>query len=569
MTVLFDDGQVRVLHGDCLVVMAEMEPESVDAIVCDPPYGLEFMGKEWDRPWAVSADAAVGYKGREDNLTLPSHRDGRNANCRRCGGRARGAKRCTCAEPQWDRAPVQDMRDFQDWCEVWAKEALRVIKPGGYLLAFGGTRTYHRMACGVEDAGFEIRDSINWIYGSGFPKSLSVSKAIDKASGVEREVGTQRTNVGMQGGNFAGGGKSGHVDVTVATSAEAQKWDGWETALKPAHELIVVARKPLIGAVIENVLTHGTGAINIDATRISSDYSGPREGENSAERRYTEEGTTDFAAMPGPRGGGPKGRWPTNVVFSHAPQCQEVGTKRVKRSGGDVSGQEPSHTGETGIYGEYERQPFKSHADADGKEAVADWHCVEGCPIAELDRQSGVLKSGGEGADGHIRNPDQTRNAFAAFAGQAVEPGRLYGDEGGASRFFPTFAGDPGFRYVAKASSSERNAGLYELPERPGGVLEGNADTDGARKIGARPDEPVSPTRNFHPTVKPVELMRWLIRLVTPPGGTMLDPFLGSGTTLLAAIAEQVKGIGIEKDPDYAELARERVTNATVQLSMF
>ena len=167
-TPYYSDERVTLYHGDCLDVLRGLPDASVDAIVTDPPYGLEFMGKDWDRPWAVTASAGVGFKGREDNLTLPSHRDGRNANCRTCGGRQRGANRCTCDSPSWDRHPREDMVAFQQWCAEWATECLRVLKPGGHLLAFGGTRTWHRLACAVEDAGFEIRDSIAWLYGSGF-----------------------------------------------------------------------------------------------------------------------------------------------------------------------------------------------------------------------------------------------------------------------------------------------------------------------------------------------------------------------------------------------------------------
>src|SRR5690606_1059180 len=274
----YSDERVTLYHGDCLDVLRGLPDASVDAIVTDPPYGLEFMGKDWDRPWAVTASAGVGFKGREDNLTLPSHRDGRNANCRTCGGRQRGANRCTCDSPSWDRHPREDMVAFQQWCAAWATECLRVLKPGGHMLAFGGSRTWHRLACAVEDAGFEIRDSIAWLYGSGFPKSLDVSKAIDKAAGVEREViGSKVTGNAKQAasrtGEFADGQHGGTqlVDVTAPATPDAERWQGWGTALKPAFEPIVVARKPLAGTVAANVLQHGTGALNIDACRVGDD----------------------------------------------------------------------------------------------------------------------------------------------------------------------------------------------------------------------------------------------------------------------------------------------------------
>jgi site-specific DNA-methyltransferase (adenine-specific) len=197
------------LHeGDCRVVLRGLPEGSVDAVVTDPPYELGFMGRGWDRT-GIAYDVAM-----------------------------------------------------------WA-ECLRVLKPGGHLVAFGGTRTHHRMICAIEDAGFEVRDCLMWLYGSGFPKSLDVSKAIDKAAGAVREVvGKQRTNVGMQGGNFTAGSQSGDVDITTPATPEAAQWQGFGTALKPAWEPICLARKPLAGTVAETVLAHGTGALNIDGCRI-------------------------------------------------------------------------------------------------------------------------------------------------------------------------------------------------------------------------------------------------------------------------------------------------------------
>ena len=293
---------------------------------------------------------------------------------------------------------------FQAWCETWAVEALRVLKPGGHLLAFGGTRTSHRLTCALEDAGFEIRDCLMWLYGSGFPKSKNIS-------------------------------------------------DGRGTALKPAWEPIILARKPLIGTVADNVLKHGTGALNIDASRIGTGDGGLREGEVSADSRYHESGGTDFAMKPGPRGGDAKGRWPANLVL-----------------------------------------------DEDA--------------AALLDEQTGTLTSGK--ADVLQRNSDKFRNTYAQFEGQRVE-GVLYGDSGGASRFF----------YTSKASTQERTAG---------GKVE-----------------------NKHPTVKPVDLMQYLCRLVTPPGGLILDPFCGSGSTLVAALPEGFRVIGIERDEVSVRTALARI----------
>lgn len=329
-----DDGDVGLYLGDCLDVLREMDPESVDAVVCDPPYGLEFMGKEWDR-----------------------------------------------------YAPPQ----FAAWCETWAREALRVLKPGGHLLAFGGTRTFHRLTCGLEDAGLEIRDCLSWLYGSGFPKSLDVSKAIEKAAGAARE------------------------------------WQGWGTALKPAWEPCVVARKPLAGTVAENVQQHGTGALNVDGCRIGAD------------------------------GGG---RWPANVAL-----------------------------------------------DEDA--------------AAMLDAQSGVQRDG-IAVNRNRPEDGSTYNASSYMIGDKRRQDVGYGGSGGASRFY----------YTAKASRADRN-------------------TSGAN--------------NTHPTVKPTDLMRWLVRLVTPPGGVVLDPFAGSGSTLVAARAEGFRAIGIEREEEYAQIIAQRLS----QLSLF
>lgn len=386
-----------ILAGDCIEQMKTLEADSVDAIVTDPPYGLEFMGKDWD-----------GF------------------------GTPLG---------------------FQTWTEQWAREAMRVLKPGGHLLAFGGTRMYHRLAAGIEDAGFEIRDTLMWLYGSGFPKSLDVSKAIDKAAGAERKV------IGKaSGGGFADktigtiGHHKGAPDITAPSTESAKKWQGWGTALKPAVEPIVLARKPLIGTVAENVLQHGTGALNIDASRIGTDGGTQKAADNPGQESQLVYGD-------GLNGGEKQqinaGRWPANILLDEA-------------------------------------------------------------AAALLDEQSGESK------DGTAVNRNRDDDAVCWFGTRKNVQSRIdktFGGYGGASRFF----------YVAKASRSERNKGLE---------------------------------RNIHPTVKPVDLMRYLIRLVTPKGGTVLDPFLGSGTTAVAAIEEGVDWIGCEREPEYLEIIKARVAAA-------
>lgn len=412
---------------DCLLVLASMPDASVDSIVTDPPYLIDFMGKGWD--------AADGIAGKPD---------------------------------------------------VWA-ECLRVLKPGGHLLAFGATRTYHRMTVAIEDAGFEIRDSIHWAYGSGFPKSLDVSKAIDKAAGAERKVVGTNPNVvrtsKTEGGSDYGGFTQANPDVTAPATTEAQQWQGWGTALKPSHEPIVVARKPLAGTVAQNVLAYGTGGLNIDGTRV-----GTEERFNPACR--VEGGTPSIGGGWTATEGRPaKGRWPANTVLTHAADCQATGE---------------TVTDDIALNGEGNDNHFHGnfnggHDKSPKTETITAYDCVPGCPVALLDQQS---------------------------------------DKGGASRFFTTTEWTElddiaPFLYVAKPSKKERNAGV-----------------DGA---------------NQHPTVKPVALMRHLVRLVTPPGGVVLDPFTGSGTTGVAAILEGARFIGIEMTEEYVPIIEARLTHATQQ----
>ncbi|HKY60036.1 MAG TPA: site-specific DNA-methyltransferase [Gemmatimonadota bacterium] len=429
-----DDGDVVLYAGDCVEVMAELPEASVDAVVTDPPYGLEFMGREWD-----------SFKTDKRGLA-------------RTGDTARPGIR-----GEWVSARPQSYdagKPFQTWCETWAAEALRVLKPGGHLVAFGGTRTYHRLACALEDAGFEIRDCLVWLYGSGFPKSLDVSRAIDKAAGAEREV-VERVRVDgkppgriVTGFNHDGSLNPQEMTSSVAITPEAAAWQGWGTALKPGHEPIVLARKPLAErTVVAQVLATGTGALNIDGTRIVPGHANGtgRDGEESSARRYTENGGTSIAALPGPRGGDPAGRWPSNAIFD---------------------------------------EEAASLLDAEVGE-----------------RPAGVAvrhRSGGNTFGGDSRKPPLEDMG--------------YGDTGGPSRFF----------YTAKAGADER---------------------EGSK----------------HPTVKPLALMRWLVRLVTPPGGLVLEPFAGSGTTLRAAREEGFRAIGIEREEEYLADAAHRLR----QLSLF
>ena len=355
----YEDDFVSIHHGDCLTVMADMEPDSIDAIVTDPPYGLSFMGREWDH----------GVPG----------------------------------EPFW-------------------AEALRVAKPGAHLVAFGGTRTYHRLACAIEDAGWEVRDCLGWLYGSGFPKSLDVSKAIDKEAGAEREA--------------------------------AQRWQGWGTALKPAWEPCILARKPLTATVARNVQQYGTGALNIDGCRVewATDTEraevNARTAPNSRHMPENSNGSTGWGSgRVRDRGDltSPQGRWPANIVH-------------------------------------------------DGSDEV-----------------------------------------LAVFPNDS-------------QRFF----------YAAKADKRERDDGLFDAPEREANKWNAGGIGERRRQAG------LGRARNIHPTVKPLALMRWLVRLVTPPDGVVLDPFMGSGTTLKAARAEGHRSIGIDLEREHCEIAWGRMSQGVL-----
>lgn len=389
-------SEYQLYLGDCLEQLRLMPDNSVDSIVTDPPYGLRFMGKKWD----------------------------------------------------YDVPGV----------DVWA-ECLRVLKPGGHLLAFAGTRTQHRMAVRIEDAGFEIRDMIAWVYGSGFPKS--------------RNIGS---------------------DVEGMT--------GWGTALKPALEPVTVARKPLIGTIAETVLEFGTGAINIDACRIATDEilrvgSGGipcrhdenvprgRSGEASADSRYSENGGTDFAMKPGPRGGSPSGRWPANLIH-------------------------------------------------DGSEEVVALFPAEA------------------GASAPVKGTEASRASVGIITGERARVvGAFHSDSGSAARFF----------YCPKASRRDRNEGCEAMERKPLHWSSGDANPGSFQSEGTD-----KTSQNNHPTVKPTELMAYLVRLVTPPDGTVLDPYMGSGSTGKAAMREGFKFIGIERDKDehgnslgYMAIAKARI----------
>ena len=411
----------RVEHGDCRDLLRALPDQSIDSIVTDPPYELGFMGKAWD-------STGIAYQ-----------------------------------------------------VDVW-RECLRVLKHGGHLLAFGGSRTYHRLACAIEDAGFDIRDQIMWVYGSGFPKSLDVSKAIDKQAGAEREVvGTRLTGAAMadrsngRGASDAGSGQN-LINITAPATDAAKQWQGWGTALKPAHEPIVLARKPLDGTVAQNVIWYGTGALNIDGCRVRRD-----EGDVSQAGHRT----ATFGDQQTVSGGDGSGGWSQNDAGRFPANLIHDGSDEVLQLFPDSkSGQPRSDRGSGGI-----------------------WNDGDGTPC---------------------------------------EP--QYGDSGSAARFF----------YCAKANKTDRNEGLDDFtPKR---------DADRVRDDGVGGANPRNRSNtakvNHHPTVKPTMLMRYLVRLVTPPDGLVLDPFCGSGSTGKAAVYERLRFIGFEQSADYVAIAQGRIKYA-------
>jgi site-specific DNA-methyltransferase (adenine-specific) len=441
-------GETYTVHiGNNLDILPTLPDNSVDSIVTDPPYELGFMGKKWD-------SSGIAYS-----------------------------------------------------VELW-RECLRVLKPGGHLLSFGGTRTWHRVAVGIEDAGFEVRDSIAWMYGSGFPKSLDVSKAIDKAAGAKREVLTKTVSdlfgereeeksqrrMSEAHGGIVGNHASERIEIvrkeTAPATQEAQQWEGWGTALKPAFEPIVVARKPLIGTVAENVLEHGTAALNIDGSRIETidNLNGGRYSDDKDETDSVAFGKgvnirskNDFKQ--------PSGRWPANVILD-----------------------------------EYSAEV--------------------------LDEQTVNLKAATSrtARNKHVPMPNHPQ-----LGDLVTHP--VYTDTGGASRFY----------YVAKASKRDRNEGLDELEDGDIPYRSHRANFENTKGIEtpfAGAGRSGNDLKNFHPTVKPTQLMRYLVKLVTPPGGTVLDPFTGSGSTGKAAILEGFRFIGCELTEDYIPIIEGRLKHA-------
>jgi hypothetical protein len=483
------------LHtGDVSAVVRRLRAGYFDACFCDPPYGLGFMGKAWDHG-------------------VPSAR-------------------------------------------VW-KAILRVLKPGAPILAFGGTRTYHRLAAAIEDAGAEIRDQIDWLYGQGFAKALDVQRAISCAECTltGRHFMTKLPKKNRRAG-----------DHICPDAPESLRFTGWHTALQPAHEPICFAMKPIDGTFAQNALVHGVGGLNIEATRIATAESlngGTYYGANPHSSNETTTDRTDGALHLGRLKNGtgltfvqPTGRWPKNVVLSHAPDCRRLGSRKVKASPAWNDNRGPSaFTGEA-------TSPVH-HADADGTETVEAWECVDGCVVRELDTQSGQLQTHG--------GPVTEDMAAMGYGGGAGSARPVIASVGGASRFFQTCNLEPGelaefFRYVAKASRFERDFGCehFRLKSAPETVEreEGTAGMESPRAGAGR----TTGARNHHPTVKPIALTQYVARIPLPPPRVdgeprrLLVPFSGVGSEVIGALRAGWDEVhGIELDPEYVAIAEARI----------
>lgn len=476
---------ISVIQGDVIEVLKSYPDESFTAAFCDPPYGLKFMGKEWDHG-------------------VP-------------------------ASPYW-------------------AEILRVLKPGAILMAFSGTRTWHRLGVAIEDAGFELFDTMMWLHAQGFPKSHSIGKALDKAAGAKREVIIERNKATHQGGSTYQWSQmineTGDCPITAPATDAAKIWEGYGTSLKPAFEPILCARKPRKATYAQTAMEHGTAALNIDGCRIAS------------AKPYVINTWDDGAKPFGDGAGHPftghqqSGRWPANLLLSHTADCIRIGMKKMKQHSGNVSGKEPSHTGDenTSCYGEYNRVAWQRHADADGMETIEVWRCSPDCPVAMLDRQAGQRKSG------HMKAGQQRKKSLGKggyhgnFPDEATAKG-TYGDSGGPSRFF----------YCTKSNKREREVGLRGyFPCLVCGGIDTTHHTDKrGREIPCR--------RDPHTTVKPLTLCEYLARLIVPPEeyrdkAALLVPFAGVMSEAIGAFLagwRNITAIDIEKE--YCEIGQKRI----------
>lgn len=463
-----------VLNGNNIELLKNYPDNYFDSVVTDPPYGL---GKEPDPSELMRAWLETGYHEIQGKGFMGK---------------------------EWDAFVPQP---------IFWKEVFRVLKHGGHVVAFYGTRTYDWGVMAMRFAGFEVRDCIQWLYGSGFPKSYNVGKGIEGKILLGNSNPSEFKNlkgekskqcIGLGNADLIAGHKTKAYEKTKIDveyqSIEGKEWDGWGSALKPANEPIVLARKPLEKglSIAENVLKWGTGGINIDGCRVGNE--GATKRSHQSEYPKKENGTEDRSGHWARVGHEieelNKGRFPANIILTHHSECE-----------------------------------------CKSEETSENWDCHSDCPIRIMDEQSGNV-------GGDSRTSKSTYDKGIWGNAKAVESKALYNDKGGASRFF----------YVAKASKSERNKGLEGFEEK-------RPDIRDSKGMGTFEEKGVGKQSNFHPTVKPVKLMQYLVRLITPPNGIVLDPFCGSGTTGIACKIEGFEFVGMEQDPEYSKIAEARISN--------
>ena len=575
-----------VINGDNIELLKNYPDNYFDAVVTDPPYGLgkEPNAEELMKDWIEKGYHEIsgkGFMGKEWDAFIPQ--------------------------------------------PIFWKEVYRVLKHGGHVLSFFGTRTYDWGVMSMRFAGFEVRDCIQWLYGSGFPKSHNISKALDKRGGeslewfieyildVAKDRGISKKELTMlfpsKNGNptgwiwnkqnnqsitleqynklkeylnlpfenieeaereVIGKGKAGltkgdianfsgetEFNVTAPATDSAKLWDGWGTALKPANEPIVLARKPLEKglSVAENILIWGVGGINIDASRVGfkddADYK-----ESTQKNQHADFGTKPLTnntvygdySMVQPTNYAPEGRFPANIILTHHEDCECKGTKKVNTKHPSQAKQSKPISGNYKLSENKTNQPYFNYTDENGDETVENWDCHEDCPIRILDEQSGVKAS--------TRNMSYSRGGGDFIDGipNQKEKSWFKSEVGGASRFF----------YVAKASKAERNKGLdgFEAKRSSAYGYEIGLGDKGEGMFKDR--NPIK--QNFHPTVKPIKLMQYLVNMITPPNGIVLDPFCGSGTTGVACKLDGFQFVGLEQDLEYAKIAEARIKNTKVEI---
>jgi site-specific DNA-methyltransferase (adenine-specific) len=495
---------IKVINGNNIELLKQYPDNYFDAIVTDPPYGL---GKEPDATELMKDWIEKGYHEVKGSGFMGK---------------------------EWDAFVPQP---------IFWKECFRVLKHGGHVLAFYGSRTYDWGVMAMRFAGFEVRDTITWHFGSGFPKSHNISKAIDKMYGAERTevIGKRVRNVKPydDSNGWNENNTSGEFEYKAPATDQAKQWDGWGSALKPASEYICLARKPLEKglSIAENVLKWGVGAINIDGCRVG--FKNETDNRVGTDAKYSNTSESDFfkGIKNNQQVYDSQGRFPANLILTHHPECECVGTKKVK------TGKNIEEKGSGGIWQKSSGLPCgNQYGDENGEETIEDWNCHPDCPIKILDEQSGELKSG-KMTPNHKRTTNGSPNGIYGKFDVSHPLAETYGDKGGASRFF----------YVAKASKSERNKGLEGFEEKENMRVNAPRESE---------EEKVSnKMSNFHPTVKPIKLMQYLVRLVTPPNGIVLDPFCGSGTTGVACKLDGFQFVGMEQDQEYTKIAQARIEN--------